>query len=164
HQLRIGLRRLRTAFAALRTALESSEMTRLGAEARWLGQQIGRLRDIEVVTQEMVPREAEAYPEERGFPALADKLRHEVTKRRKDLRRVLTDARSHAFLVDLIQCVETRGWCGAESFHQARRLRIPVSKLARKALARTWKKARKRGRGIKNLNAEQRHELRKALK
>jgi triphosphatase len=36
--------------------------------------------------------------------------------------------------------------------------------LARKALTKTWKRVRKRGRGIESLNAEQRHELRKALK
>src|SRR5262245_66516897 len=41
HQLRIGLRRLRSAFAALSSVLKSLEMERLGEEARWLGQQVG---------------------------------------------------------------------------------------------------------------------------
>jgi triphosphatase len=164
HQLRVGLRRLRTAFTALWTVLDSPEMTRLGQEARWLGQEVGRLRDIEVVKNEIVPREAEAHPQQPGFPAIADRLRREVTKRREDLRQLLGEARSHAFLIDLSRFVETRGWHVAEDLDQAGEFAIPLRKLARKALTKTWKKVRKRGRGIENLNAEQRHELRKALK
>jgi CHAD domain-containing protein len=95
HQLRVGLRRLRSAFAALSTVLDSPEMTRLGQEARWLGREVGKLRDIEVVTNEIVPREAQAHPEQPGFPAIADKLRREVAERREDLRRLLGEAGSH---------------------------------------------------------------------
>ena len=52
HQLRVGLRRLRSAIAALSTVVDSPEMMRLGQEARWLGREVGKLRDIEVVTNE----------------------------------------------------------------------------------------------------------------
>jgi CHAD domain-containing protein len=164
HQLRVGLRRLRSAFAALSTVLDSPEMTRLGQEARWLGQEVGRLRDIEVVTTEIVPREAEVHQEEPGFSAVADRLRREVAKRREDLRRLLAEARSQAFLIDLLRFVETRGWHVTEDLEQARELDIPVSKLARKALTKTWKKVRKCGRQVDSLNDKQRHDLRKALK
>jgi triphosphatase len=164
HQLRVGLRRLRTAFAALSTVLDSPEMTRLGEEAQWLGQEVGRLRDIEVVTNEIVPREAETHSEQQGFPAIADGLRREVVKRREDLRRLLAEARSQAFLIDLMRFVETRGWHGAEDIDRTEELAIPVSKLARKALTKTWKTARKCGRRVETLNDEQRHDLRKALK
>jgi triphosphatase len=164
HQLRVGLRRLRSAFAALSTVLDSPEMMRLGQEARWLGQQVGRLRDIEVVTNEIVPQEAEAHPEQAGFPTIADGLRREVTKRREDLRRLLAEARGQAFLIDLMRFVETRGWQVAEDLDQAGELAVPVSKLARKALTKAWKKVRKCGRQVDSLNDEQRHDLRKALK
>jgi triphosphatase len=164
HQLRVGLRRLRTAFAALSTVLDSPEMMRLGQEARWFGKEVGRLRDIEVVKNEIVPREAEAHPEQPGFPAIADRLRREVTKRREDLRQLLAEGRSQAFLIDLSRFVETRGWHVTEDLDQAGELAIPASKLARKALIKTWKTARKRGRRVDSLNDEQRHDLRKALK
>jgi CHAD domain-containing protein len=164
HQLRVGLRRLRSAFAALSTVLDSPEMTRLGQEARWLGREVGKLRDIEVVTNEIVPREAQAHPEQPGFPAIADKLRREVAERREDLRRLLGEAGSQAFFIDLSRFVGARGWRVAEDLDQTEELAIPVSKLARKALSKTWKTARKRGRRVETLNDEQRHDLRKALK
>ncbi|WP_287233194.1 CHAD domain-containing protein [Mesorhizobium sp.] len=60
HQLRIGLRRLRSAFSVCASVLKSPEMTRLSMEARWLGQEVGRLRDIDMVANNIVRREAEA--------------------------------------------------------------------------------------------------------
>ena len=74
HQLRIGLRRLRSAFSVFSPVLQSPEMTRLNGEARWLGQEVGRLRDLDVVANDIVRREAEAHPDEPGLPALADAL------------------------------------------------------------------------------------------
>jgi triphosphatase len=139
-------------------------MTRLAQEARWLGQKVGTLRDIEVVTIETVPQEAQAQPEQPGFPAIADRLRREVAKRRDDLRRLLGEARSQAFLLDLMRFVETRGWHVAADIEQGGELAMPVGKLARKALTKAWKKVRKRGHRVSTLNDEQRHDLRKALK
>ena len=74
HQLRIGLRRLRSAFSVFSPVLESPEMARLNEEARWLGQEVGRLRDLDVVANDIVRREAGAHPDEPGLPALADAL------------------------------------------------------------------------------------------
>ena len=164
HQLRVGLRRLRSAFAALATIMDSPEMTRLAQEARWLGQEVGTLRDIEVLTIETVPQEAEAHPEQPGFPAIADRLRREMAKRREDLRRLLAEARSQAFLLDLMRFVETRGWHMAADHEQVGELAMPVGKLARKALTKAWKKVKKRGHRVSSFNDEQRHDLRKALK
>src|SRR5262245_2794501 len=156
HQLRVGLRRLRSAIAALSIVVDSPEMTRLGQEARWLGREVGKLRDIEVVISEMVPREARAHPEQPGFAALADRLRGEVAKRRDNLRRLLAEARSQAFFNDLSRFVERRGWHIVEDRDRTGELAIPASKLARKALTKTWKTARKRGRRVETLNDEQR--------
>ena len=74
HQLRIGLRRLRSAFSVYKSALESPEMGRLNGEAKWLGQEVGRLRDLDVVANEIVGREAALHPDEAGLSALAEAL------------------------------------------------------------------------------------------
>ena len=54
HQLRVGLRRLRSAFLVYKSALESPEMARLSGEAKWLGQEVGGLRDLDVVANDIV--------------------------------------------------------------------------------------------------------------
>src|SRR5262249_29256469 len=67
HQLRVGLRRLRSAFSIFSPALTNAETVRLSQEARWLGQEVGRLRDRDVIVTEIVQREADKHPEEQGL-------------------------------------------------------------------------------------------------
>jgi inorganic triphosphatase YgiF len=164
HQLRVGLRRLRSAFSAFSSALQGPETTRLGEEARWLGKEVGQLRDLEVVTNEIVRREAETHLQESALWILAEALQAQVDARLDHLRRVLAEARAQRFLIDLARFVETRGWLVAEDFGQTERLGTSISDFAGKALSKARKKVRKRARRFDTLNEEERHELRKAMK
>ena len=164
HQLRIGLRRLRSAFVAFAPVLESPEMKRLNEEARWLGRLVGHLRDLDVVANDIVRREATTHPDEPGLSALADALLRQAEDMRGCVRKVLIEARVQAFLIDLVRFVETRGWLVPQDFEQTGRLAAPVSELAGQTLVRRWKKVRKHARGLETLTVEQRHELRKELK
>ncbi|CDX21826.1 putative adenylate cyclase [Mesorhizobium sp. ORS 3324] len=164
HQLRIGLRRLRSVFSVYAPVLESPEMTRLNDEARWIGQEVGKLRDLDVVTNDIVQREAGAHPDEPGLAALSSALSQQATQVRQRLRELLAGARVQAFLIDLTRFVETRGWLVPQDFGQTERLAEPVTKLAGQALGKRWKRVRKRARGIETLDTAQRHRLRKELK
>jgi inorganic triphosphatase YgiF len=164
HQLRVALRRLRSAFSLFSTVLQSPELTRLSREARWLGQEVGCLRDLDVVADDIVRREAETHPEEPALVVLADALGQEASERRRHLRECLAGARVQAFLIGLARFVETRGWLLAQDFGQTERLAAPVSELAESALSKRWKKVGKCARGLESLDADQRHELRKELK
>ena len=134
HQLRVGLRRVRSAFSVFSAALQNPEMTKLNEEARWLGQEVGGLRDLEVVANEIIWREAEAHPEEPGLSVVAGALGAEAIERRENLRRILAERRGQALLIDLARFVETRGWLVAEDFSQTKRLAAPVHKFAVEAL------------------------------
>ncbi len=164
HQLRIGLRRLRSVFALFAPVLAGGEMDRLNTEARWLGQEVGRLRDLDVVSSDIVLKQAEMHPDETGLAALADALGTERKRARDQLRARLVEPRAQAFLIDLVRFVETRGWLAASDIGQSRRLAAPVARLARAALARRWKKVGKRARRLAKLTPAERHELRKELK
>ena len=164
HQLRVGLRRLRSAFSVYAAVLRSPEMKRLDAEARWLGQEVGSLRDLDVVANDMARREAETHPDEPGLSALADVVARQARERREQLRKLLVGARVQAFLIDLARFVETRGWLVAQDFGQTERLAAPITTLARASLNKRWKKTAKHAQGLATLTVEQRHELRKELK
>ncbi|MDX8480673.1 CYTH and CHAD domain-containing protein [Mesorhizobium sp. VK24D] len=164
HQLRIGLRRLRSVFSVYAPVLESPEMGRLNDEARWLGQEVGKLRDLDVVANDIVQREAGTHPDEPGLAALSNSLSQQAKEVRRHLRELLVGTRVQAFLIDLTQFVETRGWLVPQDFGQTERLAEPVAKLAGQALGKRWKRVRKRARGIETLDTEQRHKLRKQLK
>ncbi len=164
HQLRIGLRRLRSAFAVFGPLLKSPELSRLSDEARWIGREVGRLRDIDVVIEDIVLREAGVHPGEPGFAHLAEALHQEAAGIRDTLRTLLVGPRVQAFLIDLVRFVETRGWLVADDYTQTERLARPVPKLAAAALDKRWKKTRRRARHLRTLTIDERHALRKELK
>jgi len=164
HQLRVGLRRLRSAFSIFSSVLACPEMDRLSSEARWLGREVGRLRDIEVVLNDVVGREVQAYPEEEGLAQLADQLAPRAVELREGLRSTLAAARVHALLLDLARFTETRGWLLPHDFGQTERLAKPVAEFADRAINRHWKKVVRRAHGLAKLDTEGRHDLRKELK
>ena len=164
HQLRVGLRRLRSVFSVYRSALQSPEMERLNSEAKWLGQEVGRLRDLDVVANDIVGREAALHLDEPGLSALAEVLARQAGERRDHVRKLVAGARAQGFLIDLAQFVETRGWLVPADFAQTGRLAVPVVDLALRGLNKRWKKVGKAAQGLETLTAEQRHALRKELK
>ncbi|HUF86176.1 MAG TPA: CYTH and CHAD domain-containing protein [Thermohalobaculum sp.] len=165
HQLRVGLRRLRAALAVFGLGAGTGPLAPLNGEARWLGQEVGRLRDLDVVRHDIIGPEAGAHPGEAGFATLMRALADAAREERARLRTTLKSARVHGFLLDLAASVETPGWADSAD---AAALARPVPERARAALAATWKRTAKRagktGRDIEALSVEQRHELRKALK
>lgn len=164
HQLRVGLRRLRTAFALLRPAIGGAELDRLEGEARWLGGVVGQVRDLDVVLLDLVRPEAAARPAEPGFGRLAEVLTRRLARERQTLRDTLRGGRVQGFLLDVAAFAETAGWVRPGDGAQAEALARPMRETAAIALADTWRGVRRRARGIAGLSVAERHALRKRLK
>jgi inorganic triphosphatase YgiF len=160
HQLRIGLRRLRTALRIFAPVLRGTASDHLEAEARWLGRTVGDVRDLDVTLADVTAPLAKTDPGP-GFAALSQALTDRAHRRRADLRRMLNAPRAQGFVLDLAQFTETRGW-----------RRTPVGKsynakaadVLRAATVTAWKDARRRAKNIKTLSGPARHDLRKAIK
>jgi len=164
HQLRIGLRRLRSWLSIFQPLALSAELARLSEGARWLAGEVGSLRDLDVTGSDIVGPEAARHPDEPALAALAQLAASRAASRREALRRTLRDRRVQAFELDLIRFVELRGWIEEGDLDQSGRLSTPVEAFASEALARRWKKVLKCGRGLNKLDTAHRHELRKQLK
>ena len=164
HQLRVGLRRLRSAIGLFRKVLGSPAAGQLGSEARWLGQEAGRLRDLQVITTSLVP----GYEAERGRTAGLDRLTEALDEMaeqsRTSLRDSLQSERAAAFLFDLVRFTESCGWLASAGDRQQERLGQRVDRFAAKSLDKRWRKVRKTARHIETLSVEERHALRKELK
>ena len=164
HQLRVGLRRLRSALTVFAEVTRGPEAARLNAEARWLGQETGHLRDLDVLIHEIVEPDAAAHPDEPGFGVLHGALDARRADLRDALRTTLRQARAQRLQLDLARFVEARGWLAPQDYDQTARLAQPVADLAVRALDARWKAVTKRARGIADLPVPARHELRKRLK
>lgn len=164
HQLRIGLRRLRSALSIFGKVADSETRKVLASEARWLGREAGKVRDVDVILAEMVRPLARTRPDDKGAAALAKSVEARAALLRRALRRTLSGPRAGAFLRDLEVWVETAPWMTADDAGQAKWRAVPVRGLAGVVLEKRWKKTRAHARKIDRLTLEQRHELRKELK
>lgn len=164
HQLRVGLRRLRSAFELFEPALASGEMERLDAEAKWLAADVGRLRDLDACGADVVEPQMANHPDEIELAALRLRLAQRADIVRAEIREILVSERAQGFILDLAKFVATRHWREAEGQERNTVLETPARDFAEVALDSCWKKVRKRARGIETLDEERRHALRKALK
>jgi inorganic triphosphatase YgiF len=164
HQLRIGLRRLRTALKVFEDTLGGDRVLLLEAAAQRLGQEVGHLRDADVLMEEVVAHAAERGldPESRALLDAALATRREAV--RAEVRTALAGPATGAFLLDLLEFVETRGWLEPSDYDQTARLARPIGEMAPKLLRKRWRKVKALGEDIRELEPEELHSLRKALK
>ena len=164
HQLRVGLRRLRSACLIFRPVLGEAALKPLEDEARWLGQETGRLRDLDVALTDILGPERAAAGDEPGFADLAEALERHAAGTRARLRETLRGKRVWSFLLDLGEFVMARGWLDPGDWDQTARLAAPVTEVARAALDERLGRAACKADGIAGLDIEARHDLRKELK
>ncbi|MDN3721079.1 CHAD domain-containing protein [Roseibium salinum] len=165
HQLRVGLRRLRSAFRLFKPVLNPATMAPLDRVARAIAAEAGALRDLDVLIDEIVTPLAEKAPESISFQALLEHLSaSRGDEAREALRGHLRSAEVSGFLLDLAAYTECRGWLDPQNLDQSALLAQPIETYAGRAMAKQWKKVLKYGKRLEDLSIPERHEMRKALK
>ncbi len=156
HQLRIGLRRLRSALRAFRPLADTPATRELEEHAREVGSSVGELRNADVFIENVYSPVAGVMKGEPGFGELREALVSHRAARRDEARAALLGdqwSKMQLYLVLWPQTIEGND-----------KLQVPVRAFADKALSKAWKKIAKQASGIADLSVEQRHDLRKALK
>ncbi len=161
HQLRVGLRRFRTAASLFRDALAAPALEALSAEAKALAAAAGAARDLDVLGDEMLAPLADREP---GAAPLAAAVAERRDAARAALKARLAAPETAGFVFDFGAFVEGRGWLRPGDFGQTEALAAPVEDAAAKALEKRWRSAAKLGAKLDGLDDEARHELRKRLK
>lgn len=164
HQMRVGLRRLRSALSAFRPILGREALAPIGEQAKILGAEAGRLRDLDVLAEEIVAKEAQAHPHEPGYPLLIDAIRDRREQVRGSVRKALMRSEQSLFPLKLAQFIANRAWVDGSDHAQTVRLAQPVMPFARKVLDKRWKAVRRWGDVIEELTIDERHEMRKEIK
>lgn len=165
HQLRVGLRRLRSAFRLFRPALNPATVAPLDELARTVATEAGALRDLDVLVEEIVAPLAPKAPESVSIGTLLEVLHaSRDTGVRDTLTTHLKSEEVNAFLLDLAAYTEGRGWLDPQDFGQTELLARPIETYASHALAKQWRKVLKYGKRLEELSVPERHEMRKAMK
>jgi triphosphatase len=160
HQMRVALRRLRTAIGLFAPMPAGSATFDAAAETRWLAQQLGPARDWDVfITETLMPLGKE-YRRESGLRRLAVMARGQRRQAYDAARAALAESRYTAFQLAFGQWL-ARPDSGAPADGLAETGPAqPAADFAREALARQWKKLNGLARRHESLSVEQWHRLR----
>ncbi len=164
HQLRVALRRLRSALHLMRPVSSLNKLEMLRSEAKWLASSLTDAREWDIFKSQTLPGIAKGCPSVTGFDAL-----EEVAERRRiaayhKVRFLLADHRCATFVLSLGAWIEARGWRSDISSENLSELTEPAIAFAQRTLAAQYAKVLKRGRRLKSMNPEQKHRLRLAVK
>lgn len=159
HQMRIGLRRLRTAMSLFAGIIPGTKTDDIKVELKWLTAELSPSRELGVFLAEVVhPLEGSAHSVE------LQPLTGELAKRRDAaLERAKAAVRSQRFrnlTLDVAEWLEIGRWRRPQDMLLRVRCEEPVETTVIAQLNRRWRKIRKRGRRLLELDARQRHKLR----
>jgi triphosphatase len=165
HQMRVGLRRLRVAMSLFSALLQDSQTATIKDELKWLTGELTPAREIEVLMKRVIkPLKEKGEARRNGIPALLQDL---TAKRKAALERAqdaITSARFRSLTLEVAAWLETGNWIKPEDDLVHSRGDMPIKRLAAEQLARRWRKVRKKGKSLAQLDARDRHKLRIQVK
>jgi triphosphatase len=164
HQMRVALRRLRSALSMFRPLLPPPEKAGFVTEAKWLADTLGEARDRDVFVDETLAPVQHAFPDDPAFDALAADALASRRAAHEAAREAIRSPRYTHFVLRLGAWVEDRGWRHQQLSERNAALFGPVGELASQLLEKRHRQAQKRGRDFAELDADRRHELRIAVK
>jgi inorganic triphosphatase YgiF len=164
HQMRIGLRRLRTAISLFDEVVADDRREATKQDLKWITEELGPPRDLDVLQTEVLDPLLKAMPSETD--------RAEVQKEFKLRRQQAHDAAAHsiesdrfvASILAIVEWIEAGSWTLSSDPLIRLRRELPIDKYAADELARRRKKIRKQGKHLRTLSTKKRHKLRISAK
>lgn len=156
HQLRVALRRLRSALLFLKPHL-GTRADALNREARRALKRLGPARDLDVFLLETLPAVIDANPGVSSLLRLRDAARERRDAARAPARKLILGRRFNRFILDLLQVAHGGGLVARDSGET-------LVETARGRLAARYRSLMKVGKGFDRLGESQRHRVRIALK
>ena len=164
HQMRIALRRLRTAISLFAEVVHDQQMPQIKAELKWLGRELSPARDLDALLAEVMRPLRKQHPDHRGLKNLQRGFSRQRLAEYKRASEAVSSARFRRLLLDTLAWIEAGEWVTTTDDAARARRERPVEKHAADQLARRRKKVRKRGRAIEQLDPIHRHRLRIQVK
>ncbi|MBV1837561.1 CHAD domain-containing protein [Acetobacter estunensis] len=158
HQMRVAVRRLRSALQLFTPRLEPHSSERFTLELQRLGRILGAARDWDVFVSETLPA---AFPAGEGHEWHGLLAQAAEVRRRKAHETLKVELESSA-LTELVLSLMV--WSEKQPFVKEDIAKKRLSDIAPDLLDRIWRKVYRRGHGIEELAEEDLHSLRKSLK
>lgn len=151
HQLRVSMRRLRSALVLFRSVAADSKFEALREEIRWFAGELDEARDLDVLAQRLAAGKAKRD----SLPAAVSEARAGAYAR---VEEALSSERLRRLLLGLVRWLEIGNW---RSRDEAKK---PIRPFAARALGKRWRKIRSEGALLRELDDERLHALRISIK
>ncbi|CCG41291.1 CYTH and CHAD domain-containing protein [Magnetospirillum molischianum] len=161
HQMRVALRRLRSAIKVFRPLVVSPRLAEVKGDLRWLLERLGPARDADVFLSEIIDPVVHDYPGDAGLAALRDYWQSDRDTRLEAAISAVRDRRFAALVLDLTAWVEAGDWLGSPGEAPRRKLESPITPFALHRLGKTSRRMlRQGGDSLTRLSPEERHAVR----
>jgi inorganic triphosphatase YgiF len=164
HQMRVALRRLRTALALFNRVLPCAEFVTLRAEAKRIASALGPARELDAFRELVETGPLTHHARSESFEALLRAVEERRAAAYVAARALIDDPATTRFALNARAVLARRAWRAGLSGAELPRLTQSVRAFAGEALERLHKRALKRGRRLLQLPPPERHRVRIALK
>jgi triphosphatase len=157
HQMRVAVRRLRSAMRLFERFIASAENSWIDGELKWLAAELGRARDWDVFATRTLK-----LADDSAAVAKAAETRRRAAH--EAVERAIMSPRYTTLMLTLGGWLEEDRWCQRLDPAGLSSLDAPLAECGRPLLARLERKVRKAGRNLQDASPKERHKLRKRAK
>jgi inorganic triphosphatase YgiF len=164
HQMRVALRRMRSAFRVFAPVLPEAATCGLVTEMRWLARALGPARDWNVFMSETLPPVVKAFAGHAGLAGFAGCCAREERAATRRAQRAVASLRYQRMLLTLGAWLARQAWRERVEPPGLELLDGPVTAFAVAVLEKRYAVVRKRGRRLDRQTPGELHRLRIAIK
>ncbi|MCA8908024.1 MAG: CHAD domain-containing protein [Rhodospirillaceae bacterium] len=164
HQMRVALRRLRSAVQVFRDVLAPERYETLAEESKWLADELGDARDWDVFDEELLAPVRAGLGDDADLAQLSGHVDRFRSAGGDRARAAIASGRAAGLLVDLWHWIEQKGWRGEADGEQRAVLDGRIVGFADRLLDAAHRRAMKAGKGFRKLSPAGRHKVRIRMK
>lgn len=159
HQVRVGLRRLRAAISLFRVLLHDPQTAAIKAQLKWLVGELAPARELEVLVNRVIAP-VKTRRRWQGMPSLSREIAERRDAALKRAQDAVDSARFRGLTLDVAAWLEVGNWTNPHDDLVRDQGDLAIEDFASQQLARRWRKARKKGKTLGQLDARSRHRFR----
>jgi len=158
HQMRIALRRLRSALSVFRSVASKESSAKIVEGLRWITGVLGHARDLDVFVTQTLPPLLQQLQDQPGLIVLNEKADQERLQAYAEVREALTSQRYHRLILTIGDWLENERW------RETNTVECSVFDIAQTVLEKRHKQLKQHGRRLMQAHPEERHATRIAAK
>src|SRR3981081_705558 len=159
HQMRVAVRRLRSALLALKRPLQKKHYRWASEQLRWLAHALAPVRNLDVFAASLVRPVTQTLSTGLDFERIIDATERRRRAALDQAKQVILSKRYTESMLRMLQWFAAHGWRDQRISEHAVVLLAPIADVAPDLIERHHRKARMRSKKFEELTATERHRL-----